>query len=161
MARRLVEHGVRFVHIFLQRQSWDHHNGLKAGLTSSTVATDLPVAGLLRDLKSRGLLDSTLVIWAGEFGRLPVAQRSDGRDHNRNAFTIWMAGGGIKPGVTYGATDDFGYAAAVDKVSMPDLHATILHLLGLDHKRLTYRHGNRDETLTDVNPARIVKEILA
>lgn len=161
MARRLVEHGVRFVHIFMGSQVWDHHSSLQSGLTNVTAATDLPVAGLLKDLKSRGLLDSTLVIWGGEFGRMPVAQSVDGRDHNRHAFTIWMAGGGIKPGLTYGATDEFGYAAAVDKVSMPDLHATILHLMGLDHKRLIFRHGSRDETLTDVSPARVIKEILA
>lgn len=161
MARRLVEHGVRFVHIFLQRQSWDHHGNLQSGLTGATGATDLPVAGLLKDLKARGLLESTLVIWAGEFGRLPVAQRKNGRDHNRYAFSMWMAGGGVKPGVTYGETDEFGYAAVKDKVSMSDLQATILHLVGLDHKRLAYRHNNRDETLTDVNPARIVSEVVA
>jgi hypothetical protein len=161
MARRLVEHGVRYVHVFLQRQSWDHHSKLATGLQKVCKATDLPTAALIADLKARGLLDSTLVVWAGEFGRLPVAQSKDGRDHNRHAFTIWMAGGGIKPGVTYGSTDEFGYAAVTDRVSVSDLHATFLHLMGLDHSQLIYRHNSRDEKLTDVNPARVVTEVLS
>jgi hypothetical protein len=160
LARRLVESGVRFVHVFTRSQAWDHHSGLRAGLPNICGEVDLPIAGLLTDLRQRGLLDSTLVLFAGEFGRLPNAQNRDGRDHNRHAFSIWMAGGGVRGGVTHGATDDFGYAAAVDRVSVSDLQATILHLVGLDHRRLSYRHNNRVETLTDVNEARVVTEIL-
>jgi uncharacterized protein (DUF1501 family) len=121
---------------------------------------DKPIAGLLKDLKSRGLLDETLVIWGGEFGRTPTAQGKDGRDHNPHAFTWWMAGGGVKPGFSHGASDDFGYYAAEDKVHIHDLHATILHLMGLDHERLTYRHGGRDFRLTDVE-GDVVRRILA
>ena len=161
LARRLVESGVRFVHVFTNSQAWDQHSGLTTGLPRVCREVDLPIAGLLTDLKRRGLLDTTLVLFAGEFGRLPIAQNRDGRDHNRHAFTVWMAGGGVKGGVTYGATDELGYAAAVDRVSVSDLQATILHLVGLDHRKLVFQHGNRAETLTDVNEARVVKELLA
>jgi hypothetical protein len=161
LARRLVERGVRFVQIFMRGQPWDTHSKNAETLRQVCGQTDLPVAGLLSDLKQRGLLGSTLVFWGGEFGRLPIAQSRDGRDHNRNAFTLWLAGGGVKGGVVHGSTDEFGYAATENKVSVPDLHATMLHLLGLDHKRLTFRHNSRDERLTDVNEARIVHEVLA
>ena len=120
----------------------------------------VPIAGLLQDLRLRGMLDETLVVWAGEFGRTPFAQGSDGRDHNEYAFTVWMAGGGVRGGISYGATDDWGYKAAVQKLEMHDLHATILHLLGLDHEHLTYRFGGRDIRLTDVR-GEVIREILA
>jgi len=161
LARRLVESGVRFVHVFTNTQAWDQHSGLKTGLERVCREVDLPIAGLLTDLKRRGLLETTLVLFAGEFGRLPIAQNRDGRDHNRHAFTVWMAGGGVRGGIAYGETDELGYAAAVDRVSVSDLQATILHLVGLDHRKLVFQHGNRAETLTDVNEARVVKEVLA
>src|SRR5260370_34464643 len=163
MARRLIEAGVRFVQVFPPvGQPWDSHTDSKGELEKICAVTDLPVAGFIRDLKSRGLLDSTIVLWTGEFGRLPVSQGSKGRDHNRNAFSLWLAGGGFKPGHVHGATDDFGYKAAVDRVSVPDLHATLLNQLGHDHRRLTYSHRGRDETLTDhqVSKARVVSELL-
>jgi hypothetical protein len=164
LARRLVEAGVRFVQVFPPPfQPWDSHNDSKGELEKICAVTDLPVAGLIRDLKSRGLLDSTLVLWSGEFGRLPVSQGSKGRDHNRNAFSLWLAGGGVRAGHAHGETDEFGYRAVKDRVGVNDLHATVLHLLGLDHRRLSYRHRGRDETLTDapVTGARVVKEVLA
>ncbi|HEV3205302.1 MAG TPA: DUF1501 domain-containing protein, partial [Gemmataceae bacterium] len=166
MARRLVERGVRFVQIYsggMENQlSWDGHNDIAGNHGGFALETDLPVAGLLADLETRGLLDSTLVIWGGEFGRLPVAQKSakPGRDHNPHAFTVWMAGAGVKRGTLYGQTDDLGHKAIVDRVSVNDLHATILHLLGIDHKRLTYRFNGRDFRLTDV-AGFVVKDILA
>jgi uncharacterized protein (DUF1501 family) len=163
MARRLVEAGVRFVQVFPPvGQPWDSHTDSKAELQKICAVTDLPVAGFIRDLKSRGLLDSTLVLWTGEFGRLPVSQGSKGRDHNRNAFSLWLAGGGFKTGHIHGATDDFGYKAVTDRVSVPDLHATLLNQLGLDHRRLTYSRRGREETLTDhqVTKARVVSELL-
>ena len=163
MARRLVEAGVRFVQIFPPPfQPWDSHIDSKTELEKICAVTDLPVAGLVRDLKGRGLLDDTILLWTGEFGRLPVSQGSKGRDHNRNAFSLWLAGGGFKAGYVHGATDDFGYKAAVDQVGVPDLHATILHQLGLDHRRLTYAHHGRDETLTDApaTHARVVGALL-
>jgi hypothetical protein len=153
IARRLVEHGVRFIELLCPRvggDRWDQHSSLKEGHENNAIAVDKPIAGLLKDLKSRGLLDTTLVIWAGEFGRTPMAQGSDGRDHNPYGFTIWMAGGGVKGGTIYGATDDYGYYAVENRVSIHDLHATMLHLLGIDHKRLTYRYSGRDMRLTDV-----------
>jgi hypothetical protein len=162
-ARRLVERGVRFIEVLCPATGgdrWDQHSGLKAGHANNARATDRPVAGLLRDLKSRGLLDSTLVFWGGEFGRTPMAQGSDGRDHNPYGFTVWLAGGGVKGGTVHGATDDYGYYAVENKVTIHDLHATMLHLLGLDHKRLTIRHGGRDMRLTDVH-GEIVEAILA
>jgi hypothetical protein len=163
MARRLVEAGVRFVQVFPPPfQPWDSHTDSRKELEKICAVTDLPVAGLVRDLKARGLLDETIILWTGEFGRLPVSQGSRGRDHNRNAFSLWLAGGGFKAGFTHGATDDFGYAAAVDKVGVPDLHATLLHQLGLDHARVTYLHHGRNETPTDATAtgARVVAELL-
>ena len=159
IARRLVESGVRFVHLI--RNDWDHHGGLKEKLAKSCAETDQPVAALLKDLKARGLLDSTLVIWAGEFGRLPVAEGGSGRDHNPYGFSFWMAGGGVKGGTVHGATDEFGYASVENKVSMADFHATVLNLLGLDHKKVTFDFEGRAESLTGVEPARVVKQILA
>lgn len=166
IARRLVERGVRFVQIYsggMENQlSWDGHIDIKGNHSGFALETDQPIAGLLQDLETRGLLDSTLVIWGGEFGRLPVSQKGDkpGRDHNPHAFTVWLAGGGVKGGVQHGATDEIGFKAAVDRVSVHDLHATILHLLGLDHKRLTYRYNGRDFRLTDVH-GNVVTSILA
>lgn len=163
VARRLVERGVRFVELLcpsVGHDRWDQHSNLKGGHEANARAVDKPIAGLLRDLKARGLLDSTLVLWGGEFGRTPMAQGSDGRDHNPFGFTMWLAGGGVKPGHIHGATDDYGYHAIEDKVPMHDLHATLLHLLGLDHKRSTYRFGGRDMRLTDVF-GEVVKGILA
>ncbi len=154
LARRLIERGVRFVELTCPaiggNDRWDQHGGLKAGHAQNALAVDRPIAGLLTDLKSRGLLDSTLVVWSGEFGRTPFAQGTDGRDHNPFGFSIWLAGGGVRSGTTYGATDEYGYKAIENKVNVHDLHATMLHLLGLDHKRLTYRFGGRDMRLTDV-----------
>jgi hypothetical protein len=163
IARRMVEKGVRFIELLCQNlghDRWDQHSNLKRGHEDNARAVDKPIAGLLRDLKRRGLLDSTLVIWGGEFGRTPVAQGSDGRDHNPFGFTVWLAGGGIKGGLAHGATDEFGYHAVTDKVQVHDLHATMLHLLGFDHTKLTFRFGGRDMRLTDVH-GEIVKAILA
>ena len=154
IARRLVERGVRFIEVLcpsVGADRWDQHADLKHGHENNARAVDKPIAGLLRDLKGRGLLETTLVVWGGEFGRTPMAQGSDGRDHNPYGFTIWLAGGGIKGGTIYGATDDYGYHAVENKVEIHDLHATMLHLLGIDHKRLTYRFGGRDMRLTDVH----------
>jgi len=161
MARRLVERGVRFVQVFMAGQPWDTHNNNNAGTRSCCQQTDQPVAALLADLKQIGLLDKTLVIWGGEFGRTPGAQGKDGRDHHPYGFSVWLAGGGVKGGVVHGATDDFGYRAVTDRCKVSDLHATILHVLGLDHKRLTYHHHGRDERLTDVFDANPVKAILS
>ena len=168
MARRMVERGVRYVQIFMSAQPWDSHNNLEKSIRSAAGKTDKPVAALLADLKQRGLLDDVLVIWGGEFGRLPIAQIRDknnlagaGRDHGPRGFTLWMAGGGIKPGVSYGATDEIGYAAADNPVSIADWHATILHLLGLDHEKLYFERNGLKERLTDLFEPRIVKEILA
>ncbi len=150
MARKLVELGVRFVQVHPKPfQPWDTHNKTRSGLDDICGETDLPAAGLVRDLKERGLLDSTIVLWSGEFGRLPVSQNGTGRDHNRNAFSLWVAGGGFRRGHIHGATDEVGYRAAVDRVSVADLHATILHQLGINHETLTYEHSGREETLTD------------
>jgi uncharacterized protein (DUF1501 family) len=166
MARRLVEAGVRFVQVFPpvkpQFQPWDSHSNVQTELEAITAKTDQPSAALIKDLKARGLLDTTIVIWTGEFGRLPVSQNGRGRDHNRNAFSLILAGGGFKAGHVHGATDEFGYRAAVDRVSVPDLHATILHQLGLDHTRLSFRRHGRDETPTDATAtgARVVDELL-
>jgi hypothetical protein len=163
LARRLVERGVRFVELLCPKVAgdrWDQHSNLKAGHENNARAVDRPIAGLLRDLKARGLLDETLVVWAGEFGRTPMAQGTDGRDHNPYGFTIWLAGGGIKGGTIYGATDDYGYHAVENQVQIHDLHATMLHLLGLDHKRLTVRFSGRDMRLTDVH-GEVVTGILA
>ncbi len=160
LARRMIERGVRYVQIFIDEQIWDNHSGLESGLRGACARTDQPVAALLADLKQRGLLEETLVIWGGEFGRLPISQAKDGRDHGRQGFTIWMAGGGVKSGHVHGATDDFGYAAIENRVSVPDLHATILHLLGLDHHQLTFVRNGLDERLTSIYEPRVVSEIL-
>lgn len=165
-ARRLVESGVRFVQVFPpvkpQFQPWDTHTNVKSELQKICAMTDLPSAGLIKDLKSRGMLESTLVIWAGEFGRLPVSQNGTGRDHNRNAFSLIVAGGDFKRGYIHGATDEVGYQAVDSPVTVPDLHATILHQLGLDHDRVAFPHHGRDETLTDspVTNARVIRELL-
>ena len=148
MARRFAEAGVRYIE--LTHEGWDQHNGLKARLTANCGATDKPIAGLIADLKQRGMLKDTLIIWSGEFGRTPAVRRDDGRDHNATGFSMWMAGGGVKSGLRYGATDDFGIAAVDDKFHTHDFHATTLHLLGLDHTKLTYRYAGRDFRLTDV-----------
>jgi hypothetical protein len=158
LARRFVEAGVRFVEI--TSGQWDHHQNLKTALTNKALSTDKPIAGLLKDLKERGLLKDTLVLWGGEFGRTPYAQGTDGRDHNSKGFTTWMAGGGVKGGLSYGATDEYGNAAVEGKVHIHDWHATILHLLGLDHEQLTYRYAGRDMRLTDVK-GNVVKETIA
>lgn len=166
-ARRLVEAGVRFVQVFTPikpfNQPWDSHRNVDTEIADIAAMTDLPSAALIKDLKARGLLDQTIVIWAGEFGRQPVSQNGLGRDHNRHAFSLLLAGGGFKPGHIHGATDDFGYRAVKDTVSVPDLHATLLHELGLDHRRVTFPHHGRNETLTDaeVTGARVVREIIA
>jgi hypothetical protein len=165
IARRLVERGVRFVQIYSggeeNERSWDGHMNIAANHRQFAGETDKPIAGLLQDLAARGLLDETLVVWGGEFGRLPLVQRGGtGRDHNPHAFTVWMAGGGVKGGVFHGATDEIGHRAVQDRVSVHDLHATILHLLGLDHTRLTYRYSGRDFRLTDVSGT-VVQDILA
>lgn len=163
LARRLLERGVRFVHVFdssREHNAWDNHNNLPKTLAAACAGTDKPVAGFLRDLKARGLLDDTLVVWGGEFGRTPTAQGADGREHHPFGFTMWMAGGGVKPGYTHGETDDYGWFAVKDKVHVHDLHATMLHQLGLDHKRLTYRFSGRDYRLTDVY-GNVVSDILA
>ena len=167
MARRLVERGVRFVQIYIEGQIWDAHAELEKSLRYSCGKTDKPVAALLKDLKQRGLLDSTLVIWGGEFGRLPLSQSRSkdlsraGRDHGPSGFTIWMAGGGTKGGVVHGATDELGHKAVENRVSVHDFHATLLHLLGMNHRDLVYERHGLKERLTDQFPARIVSEIVA
>ena len=162
MARRLVERGVRFVQLFdaPANNAWDHHSKIQENLPKRCAAVDKPIAGLLRDLKSRGLLDDTLVLWGGEFGRTPTAEGGTGREHHPFGFTMWMAGGGVKGGVVHGATDEFGWHAVQDKVHVHDLHATILHLMGLDHEKLTFRHDGRNFRLTDVY-GKVVHPILA
>jgi len=167
MARRLVERGVRMVQVYHTQTSkrsscqlWDQHSNLTTELPNNCAATDKPIAGLLRDLKSRGLLDDTLVVWGGEFGRTPTAEGGNGREHHPFGFTMWLAGGGIRGGLAYGATDDFGWHAVKDKVHVHDLHATILYLMGLDHEKLIYRYGGRDYRLTDVS-GRVVRDLLA
>jgi hypothetical protein len=149
LARRMVEAGVRYIELSTGNV-WDQHGDLKNGHEKNSLATDQPIAGLLADLKQRGLLEETLVVWSGEFGRTPIVQGSNGRDHNPQGFTAWLAGGGAKPGIAYGATDDFGYYAVKDRVHMHDLHATMLHLMGLEHTKLTYRYAGRDFRLTDI-----------
>jgi len=167
LARRLVERGVRMVQVYHTQTShrascqlWDQHGNLHIELPNNCAATDQPIAALLKDLKGRGLLDDTLVIWGGEFGRTPTAENGDGREHHPFGFTMWLAGGGIKGGLVHGATDEYGWYAVQDKVHVHDLHATILHLMGMNHEKLTYRYSGRDYRLTDVS-GRIVHEILA
>jgi uncharacterized protein DUF1501 len=158
LARRFIEAGVRFVEI--SHGNWDQHFNLSSALANNCRSVDQPIAALLTDLKQRGLLKDTLVVWSGEFGRTPHAQGGDGRDHNNKGFTAWMAGGGVKGGLSYGQTDDYGYEAVDNKVHIHDLHATILHLLGLDHEKLTFRYAGRDFRLTDV-AGNVVKEIVS
>lgn len=162
MARRFLERGVRFVQVTHSDSEvqWDQHSNLYKGHSKNAAEVDKPIAGFLKDLKSRGLLDDTLVLWGGEFGRTPTAQGKDGRDHNPHGFTMWMAGGGVKRGFAYGATDDYGYYAQENKMHVNDLHATILHLLGINHERLTYRYAGRDYKLTDL-AGEVAKDILA
>jgi uncharacterized protein (DUF1501 family) len=167
LARRFVERGVRFIQLYSGAGSkWDAHSGIEKNHSGLCRSTDRPIAGLLRDLKRRGLLDSTLVVWGGEFGRTPMVEtnaalgRSLGRDHHPHAYTMWMAGGGVKPGIQYGLTDELGYNVVENPVHVHDLQATILHLLGLDHERLTYRYAGRDFRLTDIH-GKLVSGILA
>ena len=160
MARRLVERGVRFVQVMMSGQPWDTHSDNSNQLRTLCAATDGPVSGLLTDLRQRGLLEDTLVIWTGEFGRTPFAEGKDGRDHHKRGFSLWLAGGGVKGGVTHGATDEFGYRAVQDVVSVADFHGTLLHLLGLDFHRLTFPYETREQRLTDVAEAKIVRPIL-
>jgi hypothetical protein len=163
MARRLVERGVRMIQIYVDRGLWDHHSSLAAGLRHCCAETDKPVAALIADLKQRGLLDSTLIVWGGEFGRLPIAQAPGpnvGRDHNPSGFTVWMAGGGVRGGTVYGSTDEIGYKAVDNRVSVHDFHATILHLLGMDHRRLVYERNGRSERITDEYPVQLMDKIL-
>jgi hypothetical protein len=168
IARRLVERGVRFVQLYINSHIWDNHMDLATDLKAACLRTDQPIGALLRDLKQRGLLETTLVVWGGEFGRLPIAQlppskdeHKAGRDHNKNAFCTWMAGAGVKGGTTYGATDELGLAAVENRVSVPDWHATILHLLGLHHDQLFIEQHGLKERLTGVEEAHVVKGILA
>jgi len=162
MARRFLERGVRFVQVTHSdgEVQWDQHSSLHKGHTKNAAEVDKPIAGFLRDLKQRGLLDDTLVLWGGEFGRTPTAQGKDGRDHNPHGFTMWMAGGGVKGGMAHGATDDYGYFAQEDKMHIHDVHATILHLMGLNHEQLTYKYAGRDFRLTDVE-GNVVKALFA
>jgi Protein of unknown function (DUF1501) len=160
LARRFAEAGVRYIQVSFKQNGWDQHSNLYKGHAANALAVDKPIAGLLADLKRRGLLDDTLLWWGGEFGRTPIVQGKNGRDHDPQGFTMWMAGGGVKGGFHHGATDEYGYYAVRDKVHMHDLHATLLHLLGLDHKRLTYRYAGRDFRLTDV-AGNVVRDVLA
>jgi hypothetical protein len=161
MARRLLERGVRYVQLWHGAgQPWDNHNKLKENHAKLAAEIDQPIAALISDLKQRGLFDDTLILWGGEFGRTPTSEAGDGRDHNHYGFSVWMAGGGIRGGTVYGATDDFGFKAVDKPTSVHDLHATMLHLLGCDHERLTYRYAGRDFRLTDVH-GKIIREILA
>ena len=162
LARRFAEAGVRFIQVTHSdsKVQWDQHSELKRDHEKNALEVDRPIAGLLTDLKARGLLDNTLVLWGGEFGRTPVAQGKNGRDHNPEGFSMWMAGGGVKRGFRYGATDDYGYFAVQDKMHVHDLHATLLHLMGLDHERLTYHYAGRDFRLTDVS-GKVATPVLA
>jgi hypothetical protein len=164
VARRLIERGVRFVELTCTRAHgnarWDAHGDLRNNHSINARAIDQPIAGLLTDLKARGLLDETVVLWSGEFGRTPFAQGRDGRDHNPHGFSLWMAGGGVRGGMAYGSTDEYGYKAAENPVEIHDLHATLLHLLGIDHEQLTHRFGGRDYRLTDVH-GRVIQAVLA
>jgi hypothetical protein len=164
MARRLVERGVRLVQVYIEQQIWDNHHQIKKGLDYACGKTDQPAAALIQDLRQRGMLESTLVIWGGEFGRLPTAQNpgpTAGRDHGPSGFTIWLAGAGLKRGYVYGETDEIGYRATEGRVSVHDFHATVLHLLGLNHRMLVFEREGRKERITDEFPARVVEEILA
>ncbi len=163
LARRLLEQGVRFIELTcpsVGHDRWDQHSNLRKGHTDNAMAVDQPIAALLTDLKQRGLFDRTLIVWSGEFGRTPFAQGSNGRDHNPFGFSLWLAGGGVRGGTVYGATDEFGYKVIENRLKIHDLHATMLHLLGMDHKRLTFRFSGRDMRLTDVH-GELIREILA
>jgi uncharacterized protein (DUF1501 family) len=161
LARRMVERGVRFVQVYSgDTNGWDGHSDLEGNHSKLALASDRPIAGLLTDLKRRGLLKDTLVIWGGEFGRTPMSEGSNGRDHNPHGFSMWLAGGGVKGGQAIGATDDIGLRAAVGKTHVHDVHATILHLLGFNHKKLTFRHNGRNERLTD-NDGEVIDKALA
>ncbi|MFN0170484.1 MAG: DUF1501 domain-containing protein [Bryobacteraceae bacterium] len=167
LARRLIERGVRFVELTIVPpkglgggNSWDQHSKLKEGHTDNAFQVDQPIAGLIKDLKARGLFEQTLIIWSGEFGRTPFSQGKDGRDHNPFGFSLWLAGGGIKGGTIYGQTDEYGYHVVENPLMIHDLHATVLHLMGIDHERLTFRFGGRDFRLTDVH-GRVIREVLA
>ena len=163
IARRLVERGVRFIELTCpggNGDRWDQHKDLVDGHNKNCMTIDQPITGLIQDLKARGMLDETLIVWAGEFGRTPFAQGANGRDHNPFGFTIWMAGGGVKGGASVGQTDDFGYKAIEDKWDIHDLHATMLHLLGIEHTQSTFRFSGRDMRLTDVH-GHVIKQILA
>jgi hypothetical protein len=158
LARRLAERGVRFIQLY--HRDWDHHGAVKDHVAGSAAEVDRGAAALITDLKQRGMLDDTILVFGSEFGRTPMAQ-GDGRDHHLAGFTMWFAGGGFKPGLSYGATDDFGYHAVENKVSVHDVHATLLHLLGIDHARFTYKFQGLDSRLTGVEPARVVEDLLA
>ena len=163
IARRMIEQGVRFIELTCPKvggDRWDQHGNLKKGHENNALAVDQPIAALLKDLRQRDMLDETLVVWAGEFGRTPFAQGKNGRDHNQYGFTVWMAGGGVKPGIVYGATDEWGYKAVENRMEMHDLHATMLHLMGVDHTRSTFRFSGRDMRLTDVH-GHVVHDIIA
>ena len=163
IARRMIEKGVRFIELTCPQvgsDRWDQHGNLKDGHEKNALAVDQPIAALLKDLRQRGLLDETLVVWAGEFGRTPFAQGNNGRDHNQFGFTVWMAGGGVKPGNVYGATDEWGYKAIENRTEVHDLHATMLHLMGVDHTRSTFRFGGRDMRLTDVK-GHVIEAVIA
>jgi uncharacterized protein (DUF1501 family) len=161
LARRLLERGVRVVQIYCGNlQPWDTHNNNAEGHRRLAQAVDQPIAALLQDLKQRGLLDDTLVVWGGEFGRTPATEQGNGRDHNHYGFSMWLAGGGVKGGIAYGATDEFGFQAVENRVHVHDLHATMLHLMGLDHEKLTFRYSGRDHRLTDVH-GQVIRDILA
>jgi len=163
IARRLIERGVRFIELTcpsVGHDRWDQHSNLKKGHEDNSRAVDKPIAGLLQDLKERGLLDETLIIWSGEFGRTPMAQGANGRDHNPFGFSLWKAGGGAKGGHIYGATDEYGYYAIENKLDIHDLHATMLYLLGVDHEQLTFRYSSRDMRLTDVH-GRVIHDLIA
>ena len=159
LARRLAQRGVRFIQLY--HKDWDHHGGVKHGVELKAKEVDRACAALVTDLKRRGMLDDTLVVWAGEFGRTPMSQGGSGRDHHNKGFTVWLAGGGVKGGVQYGATDDLGYAAVDKPVPVRDLHATMLHLLGIDHARFTFKFQGLDAKLSGVEPAAVMKGILA
>ena len=163
LARRLLERGVRFVQVQCGKGDgldWDQHGNLERDHRKNALATDKPVAALLADLKRRGLLDDTLVIWGGEFGRTPTSQGTNGREHHPHGYTLWMAGGGVRGGMAYGATDEFGWYSVEDRVHIHDLHATILHLMGIDHEKQTFRYSGRDFRLTDVH-GKVVSDIIA
>jgi uncharacterized protein (DUF1501 family) len=159
LARRLAERGVRFIQLY--HKDWDHHGGVQAGVELKAKEIDRACAALIRDLKQRGMFDDTLIVWAGEFGRTPMSQGGSGRDHHNKGFTIWLAGGGVKGGVSHGATDDLGYEAVTDVVTVHDLHATMLHLLGVDHERFSYKFQGLDARLSGVEKAEVIRAILA